>query len=164
MRLCLLLVLMMMSLSGCAGVFSDETLNRVEWDVPFSVLRVQPEQYEGRQFLLGGAIVAVRNGRHGGELEVAQLSTDDNGHIKDNPTSGGRFLARSGDFLDPAIFRRGMLVSLVGPVTGKEVRELAGRDYAYPVLEIREIHLWRPEERSREPRFHFGFGIGTFIH
>ncbi|GAB7025584.1 Slp family lipoprotein [Geotalea toluenoxydans] len=163
MRLCLLLVLAMW-LSGCAGVFSDESLNKVQWDVPFTVLRVEPEQYQGRYFLLGGAIVAVRNGEQGGELEVAQLSTDDDGHIKDNPTSGGRFLARSGDFLDPAIFRRGMLVSLVGPVAGKEVRELAGRDYAYPVLEIREIHLWRPEERSREPRFHFGFGIGTFIH
>lgn len=163
MRLCLVLLVAIL-LSGCAGVFSDDVLNRVEWDVPFAVLRVEPEQYQGRSFLLGGAIVAVRNGAQGGELEVAQLSTDDNGHIKDNPTSGGRFLARSGDFLDPAIFRRGMLVSLVGPVAGKEVRELSGREYAYPVLAIREIHLWRPEERNREPRFHFGFGIGTFIH
>lgn len=163
MRHYLVLALMVMVLSGCAGVFSKETLNRVDRTVPFAVLRQEPEQFTGRLMLLGGSIVAVRNTRQGGELEVVELSTEDDGEIRDNATSGGRFLARSADFLDPAIFRTGMQVSLVGEVAGKAVRPLGEMDYAYPVLAIREIHLWQPEARGLRPSVHFGFGLGTII-
>ena len=37
-------------------------------------------------------------------------------------------------------------------------------DYSYPVVAIREIHLWKPEEASAPPAFHFGIGFGTIIH
>lgn len=160
----LLLAAVLIFLSGCAGVFSDETLNLVERNVPFAVLRQEPEQFKGRLLLLGGSIVAVRNSNQGGELELVQLSTDDNGKIREKATSGGRFLARSGDFLDPAIFRPGLRISLVGEVEGREIRPLAEMDYSYPVLAIRELHLWRPEDQGRPPAFNFGIGIGTFIH
>ncbi len=139
-------------------------MNLVEADVPFAVLRQEPEQFKGRLMLLGGSVVAVRNTNQGGELEVVQLSTEDSGEIRDNATSGGRFLARSSDFLDPAIFAPGLRVSLVGEVEGKEVRQLAEMEYAYPLLAIREIHLWKPEERGLPPSFHFGIGLGTVIY
>lgn len=162
MRKYLLAVLLGM-LSACAQPFSNETLDLVEPNVPFVALRHDPDQFKGRLVLLGGAIVGVRNTTQGGELEIVQLATDDEGRIRDNPTSGGRFLARSGDFIDPAVYRQGLLVSLVGETEGKVVRPLSGVDYLYPVLAIREIHLWQPEQRMG-PRFHFGFGVGTVFH
>lgn len=36
-------------------------------------------------------------------------------------------------------------------------------EYIYPVLAIREMQLWKPEEMTGPPSFHFGIGVGTII-
>jgi len=117
----------------------------------------------GRHLLLAGGIAEVRNTNEGGELELVQFAADENGKITDTASSGGRFIARSSGFLDPAVYRSGLLVTLVGEVQGKKTMLLGDVVYTYPVLAIREIHLWQPEELPGPPKFHFGIGIGTII-
>lgn len=164
MRALLLPVAMVIYLAGCAPVISDQSLRLVERGISFAELRQEPERQTGKYFLLGGAIAAVRNSSAGSELELVQFKTDESGKITDMAASGGRFLALSSAFLDPAIYRPGQLVSLVGEVRGKRTRLLGEVPYEYPVLAIREIHLWKPEEIPATPSFYFGFGIGTIIH
>jgi outer membrane lipoprotein len=44
---------------------------------------------------------------------------------------------------------------------GKEVRPLGELEYAYPVIEKRELHIWPVEGApATSPQFHFGIGIG----
>ena len=107
---------------------------------------------------------AVRNTSGGGELELVQFKTDESGEITDTATSGGRFIAASTEFIDPALYRTGLLVTLVGKVQGMRIMRLEEVDYTYPVLAIREMHLWQPEELSPPPSFQFGIGFGTIIH
>jgi outer membrane lipoprotein len=164
MRLTVSLAATLAFLSGCAPVISDQSLRLVDRGITFRELRQDPQRHIGRYLLLGGAIVAVRNTSEGGELEVAQLRIDERGEITDTGSSGGRFLAASSAFLDPALYKPGLLVTLVGEVQGKRIRPLGELEYTYPVLAIREIHLWKPGEISPPPTFHFGIGIGTIIH
>lgn len=163
MRLLILSVVALCLCAGCAPVFSAQTLRLVDRGVTFAGLRRAPERYAGRTVLVGGTIAAVRNTKEGGELEVVEHPTDEEGEITDTATSGGRFLARSTSFLDPLVYRRGFLVTLVGEVRGEESRPLDAVDYTYPVLTIRALHLWQPEEVPGPPRFHFGIGVGTII-
>jgi len=164
MRTLFLLTIIPFCLAGCATVISTQSLRLVDRGISYSELRQDPDRYIGRHLLVAGGIAGVRNTNEGGELELVQFATDENGMITDTTNSGGRFIARSSGFLDPVVYQNGLLVSLVGEVLGKKNMLLGDIVYTYPVLAIREIHLWKPEEFPRPPTFHFGIGIGTVIH
>ncbi|HXE96679.1 MAG TPA: Slp family lipoprotein [Dongiaceae bacterium] len=163
MRVLLLLAATALCLAGCAPVISNQSLRSVDRGLSFAELRQDPDRHMGRHLLLAGGIAEVRNTNEGGELELVQFAADENGKITDTASSGGRFIARSSGFLDPAVYRSGLLVTLVGEVQGKKTMLLGDVVYTYPVLAIREIHLWQPEELPGPPKFHFGIGIGTII-
>lgn len=163
MRTLFLLTATILCLAGCAPVISNQSLRLVDVGISFAELRQDPERYMGRHLLLAGGIAGIRNTSQGGELELVQFAVDENGRITDMAKTGGRFIARSSGFLDPAVFRTGLLVTLVGEVQGKKDMLLGEVVYTYPVLDIREIHLWKPEEFPRPPTIHFGIGIGTII-
>lgn len=159
-----MLTLATLCTAGCATVVSRQSLSLADRGISFAELRKDPDRYVGKYLLLGGGIATVRNTGAGGELEVVQFATDESGEITSTAASGGRFIATSADFLDPAVYRTGLLVTMVGKVQGKKAMWLEGVEYTYPVLAIREVHLWQPEEMSPPPSFNFGFGIGTIIH
>ncbi len=163
MRALLFLLATTLCLAGCATVISRDSLSLVDRGISFGELRREPQRYAGKVLLLGGGIAGVRNTSDGGELEVVQFPTDESGEITDTSATGGRFIAKSSGFLDPALYQAGLLVTLVGEVQGKRVMLLDNVEYTYPVLAIREIHLWKPEEGRTPTMFHFGFGVGTII-
>ncbi|HLO27194.1 MAG TPA: Slp family lipoprotein [Geobacteraceae bacterium] len=163
MRTSAFLALMLLFLTGCAPIFSDQSLRLVDRGMSFSELRKKPDQCMDRYLLLGGAVAAVENTNEGGELEVVQFGTDEDGRIIDTSNSGGRFLARSPDLLDPAVYQPGFLVVLVGKCAGSKTMRLGDMDYTYPVLDIKEVHIQEPEVTA-PPVFHFGVGVGTIIH
>ncbi|HEY3423805.1 MAG TPA: Slp family lipoprotein [Negativicutes bacterium] len=150
--------------AGCAAVISDQSLRLVDPKLTFAEVRKNSQSYKGQYVLLGGAIVSVLNTNSGDEMEVVQFKTDDKGEITDTDKSGGRFLAVSSSFLDPAIYQPGLLVTIVGEVQGSRSMPLGEADYLYPLIGIREIHLWKPEEMRSPPQVHFGIGVGTIFH
>ncbi|KAF0218428.1 MAG: outer membrane [Geobacteraceae bacterium] len=148
-------------ISGCAhrGI-SPETMRLVDPTVSFAMLKEKPDAYVGKHVQAGGVIAGVRNTPAGGELEVVQLDLDGSGMPKDSANSGGRFLAQSDRFLDPLIFRPGLSVTLVGEVKGKKTMPLENVDYTYPLLAVRELYLWKPEDVYQlGTALHFGFGV-----
>ena len=165
MRLFVLFATALLCCTACTLPISQTSLDLVDREITFAVLRQDPDRYLGRYLLLGGAIVAVRNTSAGSELEVVQFATDRSGRITATDNSGGRFLVQVDTFSEPAIYQ-GRLVSLVGKVAGQVRARLDEIDYLYPVLTAHELHLWKPEESPDASRVHFGFGfgVGTVIH
>lgn len=160
----LVLAMIILLSAGCAAVISDQSLRLVDNKINFDEVRRNPNAYKGKYVLLGGAIVSIVNTNSGDEMEVVQFKTDDKGEITETNVSGGRFLAVSPSFLDPVIYQPGLLVTIVGEVKGSRSMPLGEADYVYPIIGIREIHLWKPEERHSPPQVHFGVGIGTIFH
>ena len=161
MKLMLRLLFLALALSGCAhqGI-SKESARLADRAITYPALRENPDQFTGRFVYLGGAIAKVRNTSKGGELEVVELGLDRSGKPKNNVHSEGRYLALSSKFLDPLIFKPGLLVSLVGEVKGQRAGPLDNVEYRYPVILIRELHIWSPEDYAdAAPRFHFGLGV-----
>jgi len=139
----------MFLLSGCAQVISEEMMKTVDMGISFEKLRENPDSLLGKRVLLGGTIAAARNTKDGGELEIVQFNLERNGVPEDTFHSAGRFIAVSTDFLDPLIYQPGRMATLVGEVKGKKVMPLDEVDYTYPVVAIREIHLWKPIEDTK---------------
>ncbi|SNB47446.1 Slp family lipoprotein [Geobacter sp. DSM 9736] len=143
------------ALSGCANVMSKQSMQLVDKSVSFEMVRTDPEAYKGKYILTGGTIAGIRNRTGESQLEVVQLPLDSSGRPEESYETRGRFIAVMDKFLDPLIFKQGRQVTIVGEVRGQQVRRLDQVDYAYPVLGVRELHLWQPEPERYAP---YGYG------
>lgn len=169
-----LLFLCVLCLSACTTVISEKSLKLVDSTAPFKDLKEAPENFIGKHLLLGGRIVKTTNNSDGAWIEIVQFNLISNNYPDDTFLSYGRFLATSGSFMEPLIFKEGMLMTLVGEVKGKKTERLADMDYTYPVLTMREWYLWPgsgsersgsyPETLPQYDPYNYGFGYEPFLH
>ena len=158
-RTAVLLPLVLMLIS-CAGGISQQARDQITYVGPFADVQRDSAKYQGETMLLGGKVIETATRMGASEMVVLQLETGSRDRPKDNDQSQGRFLVRSAQFIDPAIFPLGTLVTVVGRLKGSEVRLIGEMSYAYPVIDIIEIKKWPPNS-DPSPRFQFGIGIGT---
>ena len=147
------------AVAGCASKFSHEALDRVDRGIPFMQLQANPDAFRGKWVMEGGYIIETRNAHDGTYIEVLETPLDRQGRPLDTDQTGGRFIISSKQFLDPAVYHPGKPVSVIGEVSGQEVRLLGEVKYRYPVLTPQELHVWEPRS---SPQVSFGFGIGVF--
>ena len=148
-------------LAGCAPTFSRELLDQVDSTTTFRELQNDPDRHVGKTFMLGGIILETRNTADSTIIQVLQRPLDRQGRPRETDETGGRFIIESPEFLDAAVYQPGKRISLIGQVTGQEVRPLGEIHYRYPVVSSKEVRLW---ETRQGPRFSFGVGIGVFHH
>ena len=136
------LVLLAM-LAGCTSYPFDKNLR--DDARPFSMTQVQanPKTTRGSTVIWGGRIIRTINGTNGGEIYVLQLPLNRRERPgSDDTASGGRFIAVSSEFLDPAVYAPGRLISMAGQLEGVRDQFVANVLYAFPVVRIKQSHLW----------------------
>jgi outer membrane lipoprotein len=149
-----------MLFAGCAGGISSQARSQVTFRGPFSELLKRPEQYVGEIVLLGGRVLGTHTNRLFSEIGVLQLPLDWNSQPVDGDLSEGRFLVRSETFFDPEIYKKGELLSVVGQVSGSEVRPVGRYSLRYPIIRAIEIKRW-PRWQAYYPSVRFSFGVGA---
>lgn len=154
----LILVGMAVWISGCGGI-SKQVRSQVTYTGTFDQLQADPEQKIGETVIFGGKIIGTQVLDTGTELTVLQLALSGSDRPQDNDQSKGRFIVRSAQFLDPALYPDGTLITVVGKFTGSQERPIGQMPYRYPVIDPLEIKKW-PVETDTSPRFHFGIGVG----
>ena len=155
----LIIISLVSCATGCATGISQQTRSQVTYHGSFSELRSNIDQHSGEVVMLGGKVIETQGSQTGSEVTVLQLALDRRGRPEDVNQSEGRYLIRSGQFFDPAIYQKGTLLTVVGTLTGSEVRPVGGFDYDYPIVEAIEVKPW-PRQQRTSPRFHFGVGVG----
>jgi len=156
----MLFIFFIMFLMGCATGISRQSRAKVTYAGTFSELQKTPDVYKDEIIILGGKILETNVSSTLSQLTVLQLALGNNDRPVNLDQSHGRFIVESNQFLDPAIYQKGMFLTLVGTLKGSKIQASGGFDYVYPLLEPIEIKLW-PMETLTQPRFHFGVGVGT---
>ncbi len=146
-------------LIGCGGGISKQVRSQVTYSGSFKALQNAPEEQIGATVILGGKIIAIEPKDDRTELLVLQLALDASDRPEDNDQSGGRFILRSQQFIDPALYPKGSLITAVGRIEGSEERLIGQMPYRYPVIAPLEIKKW-PPRTDTGPRFHIGIGVG----
>jgi outer membrane lipoprotein len=159
MKRILFLIPTLLLMAGCARVISESSMRLVDQNITFGMLQTNPQAYVGRYLLLGGTIADVRNTNEGTILDVNQYDLDFAQTPKVSGQSGGRFLATTDTFLDPFIYKSGLKVTIAGKVMGKQIRSHDGEQYVYPVIDVREMHLYR--EMPSAPVYYLK-SVGTY--
>ncbi len=143
-------------LSGCSHVISQEMRAKAREDLEFTMVLADPERYHGETVIWGGVILETENKAEGTTLVILETPLDWEGAPRHAEFSRGRFLARTGSFLDQAVYSQGRKVTVAGEVAGREVRRVGDLSYGYPVVWIREIHLWRETPGAWVPAHPWG--------
>lgn len=139
-------ILLGLALAACVSPLSREARFEAEPYVDFSKLLENPEFYQGKTLLLGGAIISTEVSREGSLLEVLRYELGRGDRPLQPDETSGRFLIRTSRFLDPTLYAKGRLVSLTGTFEGVESRLIGTLDYRYPTLSLGELYLWPQQE------------------
>jgi len=136
------------SLTGCAPVISKQLREQAAKELTLSVVLKNPDAYKGKTVLWSGVIISSVNLKEGTMIEVLQKPADMEGRPKDVDESEGRFLALKPGYLDVAIYSQGRNVTVAGEVQGKRIQRLCEIEYSYPLIRVKEIHLWAVEKKD----------------
>jgi outer membrane lipoprotein len=145
---CSLIFLVLISVS-CAPIISEELGREISRDIAFKQVIKDPEVYIGKTVLISGIIIGSENTKEGTLIEILQKQADREGRPKDVDDSDGRFLALYDGYLDTAIYTQGREVAVAGEIRGKKVLPLGQIDYTYPLISIKEIHLFKVQKEKR---------------
>jgi outer membrane lipoprotein len=149
-----------MLVMGCAAGISQQSRSKVTYTGSFSALQKTPDVYKSEVIILGGRIIETKASSPLSELTVLQLALGSSGRPENLDQSEGRFIVQTNQLLDPAIYQKDMLLTVVGTLKGSKVLSIGGFEYTYPLVELIEIKLW-PKGMQIRPIIHFGIGVGT---
>lgn len=157
-------MLLLLSVTGCTHAISESGRKLADPGITYGKLRLNPDSYIGKHVILGGKIAAVRNAQDGATLEVVQMDLDCSLYPQDIMVTGGRFLATSPGILDRMIYAPGRLVTILGEIKGEKTGMMDEVEYSYPVVAIREIHVWRgsglDQVYSAPSPYNYGYDTG----
>ncbi len=156
----ILCIFFIMFVMGCAPGISQQSRSKVSFTGSFSTLQKTPDNYKGEVIMLGGKIIETKTSSSLSELIVLHLALDSSDRPVNLDQSEGRYIVQTKQILDPEIYKKDMLFTVVGTLKGSKVLPIGDLDYTYPLVDLIEIKLWPKGMRTR-PIIHFGIGVGT---
>lgn len=139
----LLAALVAATLWNCTGVVSKGVRNEAVHYDSFGQLRESASRYRGETVVLGGELIETRNKPDHTVFLVLERPLGAGERPKSGALTGGRFMVRVGEYLDPVLFAPGRLVTVAGVVAGEETELIGEAPYRYLLLDGREVHLWK---------------------
>jgi outer membrane lipoprotein len=135
------LVALSVAVGGCS-VVPREVRKEIDRSLTFGELKANPDAYAGRVVALGGEIAETNNLEHRTELMVVQKPLGRRDIPIETDRSEGRFLVDHPGYLDPAIYRSGRYLTVVGEVRGGRTGKVGEAEVSYPVISSRFLYLW----------------------
>lgn len=136
---CLLILI-----SSCS-VISRNVRQQADTSISFEALRENPGGYTGRTVLLGGYILEVQNLPEKTKLIVLQTPLGSQDRPESRDRSQGRFVITTDGFLDPAVYKADLGITVAATVIGPEVVQIENHSYSTVVVKAVEMHLWEKE-------------------
>ncbi len=142
-----LMGLSLLVLSGCVTYPIAKNLQQQAKPLTLSQVMENPGACQGTVVIWGGRIIKTVNDVNNSAIYVLKLPLGSDGKPRVQADTSGRFIASSKGFLDPEVYKRGWLVTVAGAIAGLETQPVQKTKYTYPVVAIKQIHVW-PAERK----------------
>jgi outer membrane lipoprotein len=148
----LVLLIPLLIIFACSP-FSRNALKQVDVTAPFQEVQKDPQKYMKSNVLWGGVIIDTDVKTSGTVFKVMDKNLDFQKRPEEGDISGGRFIVRYPGFLDPAVYKPGREVTVIGALSGVEVAPVGELQYSYPVIDSKQIHLWGARAKYRRPAY-----------
>ncbi|MCX8034448.1 MAG: Slp family lipoprotein [Thermodesulfovibrio sp.] len=155
--------LLFITIYGCATLPKPLQDTPALRDVPFTIVKKNPDKYYDVSLLWGGRITSCMNTEEGTVFEILHLPLESDGYPSETDASEGRFIAKSKNFLDCAVYSQGRYLTVVGKFKGLKEGKIDQMPYTFPVIETYATYLWKKRVPSYRypywrPSFWFWYG------
>jgi outer membrane lipoprotein len=156
-------VALLLTLAGCASTQETGDGSDAQTQaLTFLQVKAAPDSLKGQAVVFGGVVLTARRLKDGTRIEILQLPLDRSTRPGyDLTRSQGRFIALQREFLDPATLPSGTRITVTGEVSGSITLPLDETDYTYPVIDIKQLHVWARSE-DVAPRIRPYMGPGPY--
>jgi len=136
---------------GCAYPISQEMREKADPDLTYPVVERNPLSYKGATVIWGGVVINEQNQSRQTVLTILETPLNYNGIPEDGVYNRGRFIARIavGEDQPPKDFGERKKIILAGEIVGDETRQVDGTRLSYPVVKVKEFHLFPRRTNSR---------------
>lgn len=123
--------------------------------ISYSRVNQETENYKNAPVRWGGTIVDVENEEEFSLMQVLFYPLDYYGQPQlDKPE--GRFVIKSNEFLDPAIYASDREITVVGLIDGKIERTVGNKKISVPLITSTALYLW-PVRYHNNPSNYYGY-------
>jgi outer membrane lipoprotein len=140
---------LLMIVTGCVSPISPQLRQEAAMNLSFSEVLATPGAYIGKTVVWGGVIVQTVNRENRSDLYLSETPVELNGRPRGREYSEGEFVARISQILDPKTYAAGRKVTIAGEIIGQELGMYHSAPYAYPVIRVKELHLWEETQPIR---------------
>ncbi|MCF8106186.1 MAG: Slp family lipoprotein [Desulfohalobiaceae bacterium] len=142
--------------SGCSPI-SRNLQQKAEQGPNFEQVSADPLRFAGEIVIWGGYILENRAGEDRSRLTILQTPLSFYEAPKSKRTSMGRFIALADRRLEPEVYSEDVPVTVAGEIADFTQTLDAESDGAIPVLQVREIHVWKdPYDDWYYRRYRYG--------
>lgn len=145
-------------LTACAGLPSAVRNVPVE-DVSYKEASQNLDRYKGTSVRWGGLIIDVDNQENYTLVQVLSYPLNFYGRPQVTKPSEGRFVIKSSEFLDPAIYEKDREITVAGALEGNIDRTVGNKTVHVPLIMSAAHYLW---PIYQTPPYGYGYGYGGY--
>ena len=140
----LMLLLFSALLVACAGNVPRAISEKPATPLSVPEARRAEAGLSGAAIRWGGTIARIENRQTETWIEIVDRPLDRYGRPLETDRSGGRFLVRVQEFLDPQVYATGRQVTVAGTLEKNLQRNIGDHPYTYPLVKAGAVYLWPP--------------------
>ena len=117
-------------------------------------------KYNNAPVRWGGTIVEVENEPSFSAIQILLYPLGSYGRPDLDEPNQGRFVMKSAEFLDPAVYKKDTSITVAGALTGDTERTIGNKTLRLPLVAARHIHLWQEVDYYPYYGGYGGYGYG----
>lgn len=150
------LLVIFLLLHGCTNLpkaIKDPPL----YDISYTQAIQDIAKYKNAPVRWGGVIIDVENEQNFTMVQVLYYPLDSDGQPRTDKANEGRFLFKTQEFLDPAVYNKNAEITVAGTLIGDIEHTIGKKVMRVPLISAATIYLW---PTYRYSNYYDGFGYG----
>jgi outer membrane lipoprotein len=111
-------------------------------DISYTQAIQNINNYKNAPVRWGGTIVEVENEQNFTLVQVLYYPLDSDGEPELDKPNGGRFVFKTAEFLDPAVYTKSSEITVAGTLIGDIERAIGNKVMRMPLISAATIYLW----------------------
>jgi len=156
------LLLICLLLNACSNL-PLAIKNPPQFDISYSQAVQKISNYKDAPVRWGGLIINVENEQNFSLVQVLYYPLDSGGKPQVDQPNEGRFIIKSPEFLDPAVYTVNTKITVAGTLAGDLERTIGKKVMRLPLISATAIHLWPVYVYdNRYDGFGYGYGYNPY--
>ncbi len=128
-------------LSACTHI-PPAIKNAPPYDVSYSQATQAIGNFKNAPVRWGGVIVDTQNEQTFSQLQILFYPLNRHGRPQLDQANEGRFVVRSAEFLDPAIYTKNLEITVAGTLNGDVEQVIGNKTLRLPLITPSTLYLW----------------------